>query len=239
MPRRARYCPDGVVQHILNRGNHRKRIFRSSKDYLGFLAAMTEAGERTFMRLIAYCLIPNHFHLVLWPDVGRDISRYMHVMMNEHLRDIQPRHGLAGLGHRYQGRYKNFPVMSEGHFLNVCRYVEANALNAGLCARAEDWEWCSLSRSGPEEGINLLAEWPIPKPRNWLEQVNRRNLPFPVPEPWLPPSHSARGASGRGDFAPNPTQTTEPSYPRHRLGKSWLPVPSATSNSSSSSPSSV
>ncbi len=173
MPRPNRVCPDGIPQHIVNRGNRRSRIFHDAADYLGFLAALTDAAERTVVRLLAYSLMPNHWHLVLWPVSGVEISAYMQVAMNSHLRDLQARHGTSGSGHVYQGRFKNSAILSGRHFLNVCRYVEANALCAGLVQRAEEWEWSSLVRTGPADDVNILSPWPIARPATWLEVVNR------------------------------------------------------------------
>lgn len=188
---RPRILPDNVPQHVLNRGNKRDRIFRCDADYLGFIGAMTEAAEHTVVRVIAFCLMPNHWHLVLWPFRGTEISTYMQILMNAHLRDLLARHQLAGLGHVYQGRYRNFPVINDQHFLNVCRYVESNAARAGLCPRAEAWPWSSLARSGPDPDINLLAPWPIMKPRDWLQQVNVTQLVPPLPNTWLAPTAAA------------------------------------------------
>jgi putative transposase len=173
MPRPPRFCPDGVPQHIVNRGNLRAPIFCESADYLGFLAALTDAADRTTVRLLAFCLMPNHWHLVLWPLDGSEISAYMQVVMNAHIRDLQRRHGTAGTGHIYQGRYKNSPIVTDRYFFNVCRYVEANALCAGLVGRAEDWEWSSLVRSGPMDDLNIMSPWPLVRPVNWREMVNR------------------------------------------------------------------
>lgn len=173
MPRPNRICPDGVPQHIVNRGNRRSQIFRDALDYLGFLAALTDAADRTTVRLLAFCLMPNHWHLVLWPVRGQEISAYMQVLMNAHIRDLQRRHGTSGTGHVYQGRFKNSGILTDRHFLNVCRYIEANPVCAGLVERAEAWEWSSLVRDGPAEGINILSPWPIARPSTWLEDVNR------------------------------------------------------------------
>ena len=173
MPRPLRICPDGVPQHVVNRGNLRAPIFKEPADYVGFLAALTDAGERTTVRLVAFCLMSNHWHLVLWPVRGREVSAYMQVVMNAHIRDIQRRHGTAGTGHIYQGRFKNSAILTEQHFVNVCRYVEANPICAGLVDRAEQWQWSSLVRSGPTDDINILSPWPVPRPRPWLDHVNR------------------------------------------------------------------
>ena len=173
MPRPPRICPDGVPQHIINRGNLRAPIFREPADYLGFLAALTDALDRTTVRLLAFCLMPNHWHLVLWPMDGTQISAYMQVVMNAHIRDLQRRHGTSGTGHIYQGRYKNSAIITDRHFINVCRYVEANPMCAGLVDRAEHWEWSSLVRSGPVDDLNILSPWPVARPMNWMEAVNR------------------------------------------------------------------
>jgi putative transposase len=186
MPRPPRIHPDFVPQHIVNRGNRKSRIFLSAADYLGFLAAMTEAGERTVVRVLAFCLMPNHWHLVLWPYKGAEISAYMQVLMNAHLRDLMPRNGLVGLGHVYQSRYHNHVIENDGHFLNVGRYVESNARRAGLCDRAEEWPWSSLSCTGPAPEINLLSRWPTPRPANWLDEVNAHRLKPFAPKGWVP-----------------------------------------------------
>ena len=179
--------PDGVPQHIVNRGNRKTQIFFDAFDYLGFLGAMAEAAERTVVRLVAFCLMPNHWHLVLWPHTGAEISTYMQILMNAHLRDLLPRHGLSGHGHVYQGRYRNHLIRNQMHFLNVCRYVEANARRAQLCQRAELWPWSSLACSGPAPEINLLSGWPVAKPADWLDHVNAPFLPRPVaPRGWSP-----------------------------------------------------
>jgi len=173
MPRPPRIFPDNVPQHIVNRGNQRATIFTSAADYLGFVAALTDAADRTCVRLVSFCLLPNHWHLVLWPVTGCEISSYMQILMNAHIRDLQRRHGTAGTGHIYQGRFKNSDLLTERYFLNACRYVEANAFCAGLVPRAEDWRWSSLVTYGPAEDINILSPWPFPRPSAWLRDVNR------------------------------------------------------------------
>ena len=190
MPRAKRTLPDGVPQHIVNRGNRKGLIFRCDADYRGFLAAMAAAAERTVVRLSCFALMPNHFHLILWPYKGAEISTYMQILMNAHLRDILPRHNLRGLGHLYQARYRPHPIHNDLHFLNVCRYVESNARRAGLVERAELWPWCSLSCHGPAPDIHLVSPWPVHRPKDWLDQVN---APLRLRQPktiWVPSDSS-------------------------------------------------
>src|SRR4029078_6110569 len=180
--------PDFVPQHVVNRGNRKSQIFMSPADYRGFLAAMADAAERTVVRVISCCLMPTHSHLVLWPFKGAEVSAYMQILMNAHLRDLLPRNGTTGLGHVYQGRYRNHLIQNGVRFLNVCRYVESNARRAGLCKRAEEWPWSSLSCTGPDPDINLLSPWPIRRPADWLNQVMAPGLRLSVPRGWVPPA---------------------------------------------------
>lgn len=145
---------------------------------------MADAAEKTVVRVVSFCLMPNHWHLVVWPHAGAEIPSYMQILMNSHLRDLMRRHDTAGEGHFYKGRYRPHPIENHRHFLNVCRYVEANARRAKLCDRAEDWPWSSLSCCGPDPDVNLLSPWPIARPRDWMDQVNAPRLQRPTAKGW-------------------------------------------------------
>ena len=175
MPRAARFAPGGFCYHVINRGNLRARVFHNDGDYRRFLALMVEAGERVDMRMLAYCLMPNHFHLVLWPAEGGALGRWMQWLMTSQVRRHHKVHQTEG--HLWQGRYKSFPIQQDGHLLTVMRYVERNPLRAGLVSRAEDWPWSSLHRWQGQENPMNLAEGPVPRPSNWLEVVNREEPP--------------------------------------------------------------
>jgi putative transposase len=179
MSRTARNFVDGVPYHVLNRGNRRQRIFAQALDYESFLATMADALDEVALRILAFVVMPNHFHFVVWPQVGCEISAFMTWMMNAHIRRHHRFHELWGTGHLYQGRYKAFPVQCDHHLLTVLRYVEANPVRARLVARAEAWEWSSLARSTSQDGRNLLSPSPIGRPDNWLDIVNE-NLPIDV-----------------------------------------------------------
>jgi putative transposase len=166
-----------MVFHVLNRGVGRMRLFAKVGDYEAFERVLAETLDLWPMRLCAYCVMPNHWHMVLWPREDGDLAAFMQRLTITHARRWQEHRHEVGTGHIYQGRYKSFPVQSDEHFLTVCRYVERNALRAGLVERAEEWRWCSLWRRGQsgEESAILLPQdrWPAKPPRDWARAVNR------------------------------------------------------------------
>jgi putative transposase len=130
---------------------------------------------RRHMRLPAYCLMPNHFRVLLWPREDGDLSRFTSWLTMTHTQRWHAHHRTAGTGHLDQGRFKSFPVQSDEHFLTVCRYVERNALRANLVGRAEDWRWGRLGvpRTKDDADRRALTPWPIDGPRDWTDRVNR------------------------------------------------------------------
>ena len=123
----------------------------------------------------AYCLMPNHWHFVLWPEADGDLAAFMQRLTVTHVTRWQRHKKKVGQGHVYQGRFKSFPISTDEYFHQVARYVERNALRANLVTRAEEWRWCSLWRreSGSPEQRKYLATWPLPEPSQWLKLVNR------------------------------------------------------------------
>ena len=164
---------------MLNRGNARRTIFEKDADYAAFERILAEAQARVPMRILAWCLMPNHWHLVLWPHSDGALPQYMRLVALTHTHRWHARRATAGTGHLYQGRYKAFPVQEDGHLLVVCRYVERNALAGGLVERAEHWRWCSLWRahSAPSGQSPRIDDWPLARPSAWLDEVNRPAAP--------------------------------------------------------------
>ena len=136
MGRPLRPTSADVVYHVLNRGNARAHIFDKAADYAAFERILAEARERNDMRIMAYCLMRNHWHLVLWPRHDGDLSRFMGWLTLTHTQRWHAHRGTGGTGHVYQGRFKSFPVQADEHFLTVCRYVERNALRAKRVKKA-------------------------------------------------------------------------------------------------------
>jgi len=164
-----------MVYHALNRANFRSRLFKKEGHYQDLLALVGKSLEFVPMRVLAYCLMPNHWHLVLYPRADGDLSKFLQRITLTHTQRYHARTRTVGYGHIYQGRYKSLPVEQDGHFLALVRYVERNAQRAGLVKRAEEWRWCSVfARLYGNEGQKaLLSPWPVPEPGKYLEWLNR------------------------------------------------------------------
>jgi len=161
-----------VICHVLNRSVGRDTIFRHAGDYAAFEQLLAEAGDATSMRLLTFCLMPNHWHLVLWPRAEGQLSSYMHWLTMTHTMRWHHAHASIGTGPLYQGRFKSFPVSTDEHFLTVCRYVERNAFRANLVRRAEDWRWSGLWHRRHPGHFSGLTPWPVTIPANWSDHVN-------------------------------------------------------------------
>jgi putative transposase len=174
MSRPPRIAVGGIAYHVLNRANAKMTIFGGDGDYQAFEDILDAARERTGTRLLAYCVMPNHWHLVVWPRADDELSDFARWLTLTHTQRWHAYRESAGSGHVYQGRFKSFPIESDEHLFSVCRYVERNPLRAGLVRAAEDWRWGSLWRrvSGTAARRALLSDWPVTPPRGWLRLVN-------------------------------------------------------------------
>jgi len=149
------------------------RIFHKAGDYESFERVFGEGLERYPVELLTYCLMPNHWHLVVRPKTDKGLGRWMGWVGVTHVRRYHEHYHSRGGGRLYQGRFKSFPVAEDDCFLALCRYVEAKALRAGLVDRAEDWRWCGLWRRANGGTEPPLSDWPLKRPGNWLAWVNR------------------------------------------------------------------
>lgn len=174
MPRRPRLVAGGLAYHILNRRAGRLPLFEKAADYAAFESILEEAHDRTGIRIASYCLMPNHWHLLLWPRQGDDLSEALRWITVTHSQRWHAHRHSSGTGPVYQGRFKSFPVQTDEHFLTVARYIERNALRARLVMQAEHWRWSSLWRrtQGSADVTSFLSEWPLERPAYWLDLVN-------------------------------------------------------------------
>jgi len=184
----------------MNRAVARLPLFEKEADYEAFERVLAEAMSEHPTRILAYCLMPNHWHFVVWPTEDGELTAFFRWLTHTHTMRWHAHHGTAGTGHLYQGRFKSFPVESDEHFYSVVRYAERNAVRADLVRRAEQWPWSSvwLREHGDAAARRLLSRWPLGQPRDWLRILHepqtegeleavrrsvRRGCPFGS-EPW-------------------------------------------------------
>jgi len=168
---------------VLNRANARLKIFSGRTDYEEFVQAMHESLEHVPIRVLSWCLMPDHWHLVLWPKREGELSEFMRRLSVTHPRRWHARRNSSGSGHLYQGRYRSFPVEPDQHVMEVCKYVEGNPIRAKLAKKALDWPWSSVQErnGGRQNGKSFgavpierpaLSDWPVPTPRGWAARVD-------------------------------------------------------------------
>ncbi len=157
----------------MNRGNARNEVFHKDGDYGAFLKLLNQANDRVSMRLLGFCLMPNHFHLVLWPREDGDLSKYMQWLMTSHVRRYHRHYDSSG--HVWQGGFKAFPIQSDEHLLTVLRYVERNPVRAKSLPvrKAENWRWSSAGVPPKEFEQVKLNAGPVKRRNDWLEWVNQ------------------------------------------------------------------
>jgi putative transposase len=175
MPRKARSCPGGYVYHVWNRAAGRLRIFKKDQDFLAFERVMLQAHERHPLAILDWCLMPNHWHMVVHPDEDRQVTDFFRWLTQTHSMRWHVAHAAVGTGPLYQGRFKTLPVQQDPHLLTLLRYVARNPLRAGLVKKAEDWPWTGghVRRHGPAELKSILSPWPVDRPRTWTRWLNQ------------------------------------------------------------------
>ncbi len=172
MPRTARASQAHYCYHVLNRGNAGAEVFHNADDYASFVELIELASQRLPMRVLGYCLLPDHFHVVLQPWGAGDLSRWVQWLLTSHVRRYHSDYKSSG--HVWQGRFKAFPTQEDEHLRTVLRFVERNPLRANLTDHAENWPWSSLyglARSRPEPWLHLDGR--SPRGKKWVQGVNR------------------------------------------------------------------
>ncbi len=158
MPRVARIVVPGYPHHVTQRGNRRQRIFFDVADYQAYLCLISQMRVTAGVDVWAYCLMPNHVHLVVVPQRKQSLAKLFGVAHHRHARRINSAQGWQG--HLWQERYHS-SVLDETHLLAAVRYIELNPVRAGLCTRAEDWRWSSVHAHLQEAHDNLVNTEPM------------------------------------------------------------------------------
>jgi putative transposase len=167
-----------LVYHVINRSNGRVPIFNSFRDYTDFEYLLNEMRETYDMRILAYIIMPNHWHLLLYPKHDGDLSKALHWLTTSHVRRDHARKGTIGHGHLYQGSYKSFVVATDSYFLTVLKYIERNAVRAKLSETTEAWQWGSAHRRllGTMQQQRMLSELPVDLPPDYRVWINMPEL---------------------------------------------------------------
>jgi len=167
MPRRPRPGQGGLVFHVFNRAARRSVLFETSADYLQLERVLIEACEQVPMRILAYCLMPNHWHLLLWPREDGHLAAFMRWATTTHAVRWRMDRATVGEGAVYQGRYRAVPVQHDRHLLVAARYIERNPVRARLVREAADWPWSSACQQRAARNQPPLSDWPLPRPSDW------------------------------------------------------------------------
>lgn len=181
MPRQARIAPGGLIYHVLNRGVGRQDLFHDAGDFAAFIRVFADVLEDEPIRVLGYCLMRNHWHLVLWPERDGQLARFMQRLTVTHVRRWVEHRQRVGWGSVYQGRYKSFPIQNDANLLTVLRYVERNPMRAGLVRKAQAWRWSSLGQmhhaADAEAPAIPVARGPVARRRDWADWVTRAQTP--------------------------------------------------------------
>ena len=168
MPRVARELQHGYCFHILNRGNAKARLFLDRLDYMAFVKLLAGMKAGYDIRLLAYCLMPNHFHLVLQAEATGAMSSAMQWAQTSYAARFRTKY--QSTGHIFQGRFKSFPIQKDEHLLTVIRYVERNPVRANLVDSALQWPWSSSRWR--DRANHWLDESPVPLGSEWAPYVD-------------------------------------------------------------------
>ena len=164
MARMARAVVPGIPHHVTQRGNRRQQTFFNNEDYQSYLELMSEWCMKFRVETWAYCLMPNHIHLIVVPETKDGLNQVIGEAHGRYTRRINFREGWRG--HLWQGRFSSF-IMDEMYLLACTRYVELNPVRAGLVKNPEEWHWSS---AGPHMKVqdDILVRTKL-----LLEMVNK------------------------------------------------------------------
>ena len=156
MARLARVVIPGSPHHVTQRGNRRAPTFFEDSDYILYLKWLSEAASNARTEIWAYCLMPNHVHVILTPEDEQGLRRTFADLHRRYTGFINARHGWTG--HLWQGRFGSV-AMDDAYLANAVRYVAMNPVRAGLVERAEDWRWSSARAhlAGEDDGVVRVA----------------------------------------------------------------------------------
>jgi putative transposase len=175
MPERTQTGIAGHAFHAMNRCWPNELLFDTPDAYRAFIRLMAEVQTTTPIRILAYCLMPNHWHFILWPSLDGQLTKYIGALSQTHAKRLRKWRGTEGAGPVYPDRFLAVLLPAELNLYRALRYVERNPVRAGLSARVEEWRWSSASPGA--DSVVTLTPWPEGKPQNWLGFINEDERP--------------------------------------------------------------
>ncbi len=144
MPKGPRIYIDYACYHIITRGNQRQKVFMCEEDYEKYLHIVKKAKKKYRVNIYAYCLMPNHIHMLIEVDPVRSMSKFMQWINRGYTAYFNVRH--KKIGHLWQGRFKGKPVLKGDYLIQCATYIEANPLRANMVSGMADYKWSSYKQ---------------------------------------------------------------------------------------------
>jgi putative transposase len=174
MARKARVVAAGVPYHVTQRGNNRQSVFLSDDDRRYYLTVLRDRSRQAGLRLLGYCLMTNHIHLVAVPEHARSLARALGRTHSAYAQRFNRRYQRSG--HLWQNRFYSSPL-GAAHLYQALAYVDLNPVRAGLAVRAQDYPWSSarahLGNTGATEWIGAAAWRQLGLAEDWAEILRR------------------------------------------------------------------
>jgi len=205
MPRRPRSSLIPAYFHVINRAAAKAPLFLKPRDYREFLQILREGLTQHPAPVIAYCVLSNHWHLVIGPTGTERLSTLMHWVATTHAVRFRLRQKTVGEGPVYQGRFKSKEIEDAHALIRTCRYVERNALAAGLVRRAQDWPWASLADRRQARPTFPLKAAEFMASDSWMEFVNQDLVTDPRRQDSGPSADMSESACSGAQTAISPT----------------------------------
>jgi putative transposase len=170
MPVRRTVGYGGHVFHVMNRAIHGHTLFNSGEDYARFVCTLDQARAKSPIRILSYCVMPNHFHLLLWPVADDDLPAFVHRLCSTHAKRYRTSSNTVGRGAVYGKRYKAVAIHDDRGLFCSSKYVVRNPVRAGFVPRCEDWPYSSATADRTTR--IAIDPWPVPQPKDWSSFIN-------------------------------------------------------------------
>jgi putative transposase len=167
MPRRPRFVLPGAPHHVTQRGNNRQAVFFCDEDRRRYLQLLCQYSQRHDLRILGWCLMTNHVHLIAIPGTARSLALALGQAHSRYSLELNRKR--SWIGHIWQNRFFSCPLEAS-HLLTALRYVDLNPVRAEMANHAWDWPWSSAGAHAMPHGCGELLDWP------WRDLIRKARL---------------------------------------------------------------